>query len=69
MRPPARKKTRPLAAVASHPQTGAIAAIFGVVYLGMFLGGLPKLRLDRTGVALLAWQVRRAHLSGIGGAA
>jgi Na+/H+ antiporter NhaD/arsenite permease-like protein len=27
--------------------------IFGVVYLGMLLGGLPRLQLDRTGVALL----------------
>lgn len=31
----------------------AIAAIFAVVYLGMFLGGLPRLKLDRSGVALL----------------
>lgn len=30
-----------------------IVAIFAVVYLGMFLGGLPRLRLDRAGVALL----------------
>lgn len=30
-----------------------IVVIFGVVYLGMFLGGLPRLRLDRSGVALL----------------
>lgn len=28
-------------------------AIFATVYLGMVLGGLPRLRLDRTGVALL----------------
>lgn len=28
-------------------------AIFGVVYLGMILGGLPFLQLDRTGIALL----------------
>ena len=27
--------------------------VFAVVYLGMLLGGLPRLRLDRTGVALL----------------
>ncbi|TSE29069.1 putative transporter [Tepidimonas thermarum] len=27
--------------------------VFAVVYLGMFLGGLPRLRLDRTGVAVL----------------
>ncbi len=31
----------------------AIVAIFVTVYVGMFLGGLPKLKLDRAGVALL----------------
>jgi Na+/H+ antiporter NhaD/arsenite permease-like protein len=30
-----------------------IVAIFAVVYVGMFLGGLPRLKLDRSGVALL----------------
>jgi Na+/H+ antiporter NhaD/arsenite permease-like protein len=30
-----------------------IVAVFAVVYLGMFLGGLPQLKLDRSGVALL----------------
>ena len=30
-----------------------VVAVFAVVYLGMFLGGLPKLKLDRAGVALL----------------
>ena len=30
-----------------------VLAVFGVVYLGMVLGGLPRLHLDRTGVALL----------------
>jgi Na+/H+ antiporter NhaD/arsenite permease-like protein len=30
-----------------------VLAVFGVVYLGMLLGGLPFLQLDRTGVALL----------------
>ena len=30
-----------------------VLAVFGVVYLGMILGGLPRLQLDRTGVALL----------------
>jgi Na+/H+ antiporter NhaD/arsenite permease-like protein len=30
-----------------------IVFVFGVVYLGMFLGGLPRLKLDRSGVALL----------------
>ena len=29
------------------------ASIFSLVYLGMILGGLPFLQLDRTGVALL----------------
>jgi Na+/H+ antiporter NhaD/arsenite permease-like protein len=33
--------------------TGTIVAIFAIVYLGMILGGLPLLRLDRTGVALV----------------
>lgn len=33
--------------------TEAIVAIFALVYLGMILGGLPFLQLDRTGVALL----------------
>lgn len=30
-----------------------VFAIFGFVYLGMFLGGIPGLALDRTGVALV----------------
>jgi Na+/H+ antiporter NhaD/arsenite permease-like protein len=30
-----------------------VVAIFATVYLGMFLGGLPRLKLDRSGVALL----------------
>jgi Na+/H+ antiporter NhaD/arsenite permease-like protein len=33
--------------------TELIVAIFVIVYLGMILGGLPLLQLDRTGVALL----------------
>src|SRR5438105_15156336 len=33
--------------------TGITVAVFAVVYLGMILGGLPFLQLDRTGVALL----------------
>jgi Na+/H+ antiporter NhaD/arsenite permease-like protein len=33
--------------------TGTVVAIFVVVYLGMILGGLPLVQLDRTGVALL----------------
>jgi len=36
----------------SHPGWG-VAAVFAVVYLGMFLGGLPKFQLNRSGVALL----------------
>src|SRR5262249_32112289 len=34
--------------------TTAIVVVFFLVYLGMVLGGLPFLQLDRTGVALLA---------------
>jgi Na+/H+ antiporter NhaD/arsenite permease-like protein len=34
-------------------QTDLVLLVFATVYLGMILGGLPKLRLDRTGVALL----------------
>jgi Na+/H+ antiporter NhaD/arsenite permease-like protein len=30
-----------------------VVAVFALVYLGMFLGGLPKLQLNRPGVALL----------------
>lgn len=30
-----------------------VVAVFVTVYLGMFLGGLPRLKLDRSGVALL----------------
>ncbi|MBL8290171.1 MAG: anion transporter [Rubrivivax sp.] len=30
-----------------------VAAVFAVVYAGMFLGGLPHVKLDRTGVAVL----------------
>ncbi|NRF66925.1 anion transporter [Aquincola sp. S2] len=33
--------------------TEAIVGIFATVYLGMILGGLPFLQLDRTGIALL----------------
>ncbi|MBK7858115.1 MAG: anion transporter [Archangiaceae bacterium] len=33
--------------------TAEIVAVFTVVYFGMFLGELPKLQLDRTGIALL----------------
>ena len=33
--------------------TAIIVLVFGVVYLGMLLGGLPFLQLDRTGIALL----------------
>jgi Na+/H+ antiporter NhaD/arsenite permease-like protein len=34
-------------------QDWGVVAVFGIVYLGMFLGGLPHFKLDRTGVALL----------------
>jgi hypothetical protein len=30
-----------------------VVVVFAVVYRGMFLGGLPRLKLDRSGVALL----------------
>ncbi len=41
-------------ALLSHSATDwGVVAIFGIVYLGMFLGGLPRLKLDRSGVALL----------------
>jgi Na+/H+ antiporter NhaD/arsenite permease-like protein len=33
--------------------TATVVAIFAIVYLGMILGGLPFVQLDRTGVALL----------------
>lgn len=33
--------------------TAAVVVVFFLVYLGMILGGLPFLQLDRTGVALL----------------
>ena len=33
--------------------TTTVVAIFAIVYLGMILGGLPFLQLDRTGIALL----------------
>ncbi len=34
-------------------QAMVVVAVFAIVYLGMILGGLPRLHLDRTGVALL----------------
>ena len=43
----------------------AIVVVFGVVYLGMFLGGLPRLKLDRSGVALLG-AIAVIALSGMG---
>ena len=30
-----------------------VVTVFAIVYLGMFLGGLPRLKLDRAGIALL----------------
>src|SRR5215470_5496437 len=33
--------------------TATVVAVFLIVYLGMLLGGLPFVQLDRTGVALL----------------
>ena len=42
-----------MAALVPHAVDWGVVAVFGVVYLGMFLGGLPRLKLDRSGVALL----------------
>jgi len=40
--------------VLNHSATDwGVVAVFAIVYLGMFLGGLPRLKLDRSGVALL----------------
>ncbi len=37
-----------------HPDARwGVAVVFAVVYAGMFLGGLPRLKLDRAGIALL----------------
>jgi len=33
--------------------TATVVAVFAIVYLGMILGGLPLVQLDRTGIALL----------------
>src|SRR5207248_1478504 len=38
---------------AAFAMTTAVFIIFSIVYLGMILGGLPFLQLDRTGIALL----------------
>ena len=38
---------------ASDVTEWGVVLVFAVVYLGMFLGGLPRLKLDRSGVALL----------------
>ena len=40
------------ASVAQHSGLHwGVVAVFAVVYLGMFLGGLPRLQLDSAGVA------------------
>ncbi len=39
--------------LAADLHTAGVVAVFATVYLGMFLGGLPTLKLDRSGVALL----------------
>ena len=39
--------------LSSHPADWGVVLVFATVYLGMFLGGLPHLKLDRAGVALL----------------
>ena len=35
-----------------------VLCVFGIVYVGMALGRLPGLAVDRTGVALLGWRWR-----------
>lgn len=42
-----------MAALVPRAVDWGIVAVFGIVYLGMFLGGLPRVKLDRSGVALL----------------
>jgi Na+/H+ antiporter NhaD/arsenite permease-like protein len=37
----------------ASPVDWGVVLVFATVYLGMFLGGLPRLKLDRSGVALL----------------
>ncbi|MBB5205780.1 Na+/H+ antiporter NhaD/arsenite permease-like protein [Inhella inkyongensis] len=39
----------------THPDAShwGLLTVFAVVYIGMFLGGLPRLKLDRSGIALL----------------
>jgi Na+/H+ antiporter NhaD/arsenite permease-like protein len=39
--------------VIGDARSAGVLATFLVVYVGMFLGGLPRLKLDRAGVALL----------------
>ena len=53
MAPPAVPHNARLTAPSAPRMAVAVVAIFAVVYLGMILGGLPFLQLDRTGVALL----------------
>ena len=43
----------PTTALQTTPTDWGIVVVFTIVYLGMFLGGLPRLKLDRSGVALL----------------
>lgn len=42
-----------MSALPADWHTAGVVAVFATVYLGMFLGGLPTLKLDRAGVALL----------------
>jgi len=40
-------------ALPEQPGNGFVLAVFALVYLGMFLGRLPPIQVDRTGVVLL----------------
>ena len=42
-----------MSALPADWHTAGVVVVFATVYLGMFLGGLPTLKLDRAGVALL----------------
>ena len=52
-------------AVGHGTMTGIVVAIFATVYVGMFLSGLPRLKLDRAGVALLGAIGSQLLLSGL----
>ena len=56
----------PSASTHNARMTTTVLLIFGLVYLGMILGGLPFLQLDRTGVALLMRGARQQLVAASG---